>query len=844
MESRIVLVAALVFSLGQRIIPGQAIPSVMPVIPSFPLQAAPTLHISRETDPARPFSVVGPRGALLGRQDGTYEAWIFPWKILSDMSISADMQDYSVPIDVNGCAAWIDVTPAATTVTYSHANFTIQQIMFAPKSAPEGTGVAVLYRIEAIRPMTLTFSFNPAMQRMWPAPSDGHPSPEWVRTQRGADSAKAPGFYILHESLPGHVSALAMPTAEPGILPPYQERPQTWPLQFVLHFDPAKDSGKLFPLLVVLADTPQSAAPDAVAHSLAELDASIPSLYESNAAHFRDLLSSHTSIVTPDAQLNAAFSWAIAAIDQLHVETPSHKDEAFTAGFVGSGDTVRPGFGWFFGRDALWTLYAVNSYGDFHTTQQEIDFLLRHQRADGKIMHEYSQTANEVDWQALPYEYAAADSTPLLLMAMDDYLKISGDVNFVHERWDALSRAWDFETSHVSGDGVYNNTQGTGWVESWVPSMPYQEIYLAELDEQASLAFSDLARATGDANLAANAATRAARIGRAIEQEYFLPGSDFYAFSRNRDGTTDNTPTIFPAVAWWDGTYSLNHSGTMMQRWASSEFSTDWGARILSDKVSFYNPISYHQGSVWPLFTGWLSLAEYRAGQPLAGYASLMQNADLTWSQDLGSVTELLSGQFFQMLGRSTAHQLWSSAMVVTPVLRGIFGLKWNAVSRTITVTPQLPADWNAASVRNVPLGTSSIDLTFTRRGQDWIVNAAGASGIHLDSTVPHSVADGDTLRIPLPAVEVAIPRNLPVSGAITEQMKALYEERTSRSLTLTLAAQGSAEETVYLRENAPGIHVSTGQGSIGPERDGLRPVRVRFPPGEGYVTQTVTFSW
>jgi len=60
-----------------------------------------------------------------------------------------------------------------------------------------------------------------------------------------------------------------------------------------------------------------------------------------------------------------------------------------------------------------------------------------------------------------------------------------------------------------------------------------------------------------------------------------------------------------------------------------------------------------------------------------------MQNADLTWSQDLGSVTELLSGRFFQPLGRSSAHQLWSSAMVISPVVRGLLGLTWD-----VPVTP------------------------------------------------------------------------------------------------------------------------------------------------------------
>ncbi|HTW78630.1 MAG TPA: hypothetical protein VME23_03695 [Terracidiphilus sp.] len=844
MKHRAPLASIVALGLGQVLLPGQR-PPALPAVPAFGLEQGTAMHIAREVDPARPFSVIGPRGALLGQQDGTFEAWIFPWKILSNMRIKAEMQDYPVPIDVNQQAASIDVMPSATILTYTHANFTIRQIMFAPRQPMEGSGVIVLYQIEAIRPMTLTFSFTPQMQRMWPAPSDPQPSPEWVPSQTGEENA-SPGFYILHENFPDHAAALAMPTTEPGILPPYQERPQVWPLEFVLHFDPAKDANTFFPLLITRADTEQGATREALAHSLAALDGAIPALYADNAAYFRNLLMSHASIETPDGDLNAAFSWAITAIDQLRVITPEREGEALTAGFLGSGDSTRPGFGWFFGRDALWTLYAVNSYGDFRTTRQEIEFLIAHQRADGKIMHEYSQTANLVDWQSLPYEYAAADSTPLLLMAANDYLNISGDADFVRSHWDGLARAWSFETSHVSNDGIYNNTQGTGWVENWFHTLPYQEIYLASLDEQASLAFASLARACGHNDLAVAANSRAVEIKHAIEKEYFEPGSGFYAFSVDANGRRDSTPTIFPAVAWWDGTFALDRPETTMQRWASSEFSTDWGTRDVSDQASFYDPISYHEGTVWPLYTGWVSVAEYRAGHELSAYAHLKQNADLTWSQDLGSVTELLSGQFFQVLGRSTAHQLWSSAMVISPVLRGLFGLEWNAASQTLTVNPSLPADWDTATVRRLPFGNSTVDLTFTRHGQELVIEAAGpgASAMHLVTSGAGAKQSGGTLTIPLPAVEVAAPSHLPVFGAETEQLKVLDEQRGNRSLTLTLSAPASSSRIILLRSNAPGIRVTATHAAIGTVRDGVSPVTVTFPEGTGYVTQRVSLSW
>jgi hypothetical protein len=206
-------------------VPLKSIPA-QPAFPLSPLQDA--LSIRRETAPSRPFSVVGPRGAILGQQDGSFELWLVPWKILSNLRISAQMDNYPVPIDVNQHAAFIEVRPDSTIITFSHANFTVREILLAPKQAPDGPGALVLFQIDSVRPMTLTFSFTPNLRRMWPAQSDNRPDPEWIGTDPSG------GFYLLHLNFPDHAAIIAMPTAQPGILQPYQERARFYPLQFVL----------------------------------------------------------------------------------------------------------------------------------------------------------------------------------------------------------------------------------------------------------------------------------------------------------------------------------------------------------------------------------------------------------------------------------------------------------------------------------------------------------------------------------------------------------------------------------------------------------------------------------
>jgi glycogen debranching enzyme len=832
MKSTIVLLLAL------ALFPPQGVAEDLPVLPHFAAEQPGQPLIRSQALPQRPFTVTGPRGALLGQQDGSFEAWIFPWKILSQMHITAQMKDYDVPIDVNQQASSIDVQPGQTTITFSHANFTVREILFAPQHAPDGAGALVFYQIQAVRPMTLTFSFTPNLQRMWPALSDNRPDPEWVKTGQS-------GFYVLHLNLPGEAAAVAMPTAQPAGLTPYQEHPTIYPLQFLIHFDPATDAQKMYPLLMTVGETPAASRTSALASSLKALDTGFAQLYRDTQDHFQKFAETHLSIETPDQTLNQAFCWAEVAIDQLRVETsPSHAETALVAGFYSSGDSTRPGFGWFFGRDALWTLYAVNSYGDYQTTRDELNFLIKRQSPEGKMMHEWSQTADLVDWRSLPYPYASADATPLFLMAGNDYLNVSGDTSFIQANWEALARAWKFETSHDSdGDGIYENTEGTGWVESWPPGMPHQEIYLAALDQQASTAMAALARVTGHVEIAQQAETRAAKIGAAIEKEYLLPDGSFYAFSRNPDGSTDPSPTIFPAVAFWDGSYRLQHAAPMLDRWASAEFSTDWGARDLSPKVSFFDPISYHQGTVWPLYTGWAALSEYRNGRSLSAYAHLMQNADLTWAQDPGAVTELLSGEFFAPLGRSTSHQLWSSAMVISPVLRGVFGLAWDAAAKKLMVTPALPAEWDEAKLHHLPLGKADFDLQMKREGTSLLVRANG--DVVLGSLTPGSSVSSGLLRIPLPAVEVGIPHTLPQPGAVTQQMKVLDQQYSSNQLTLRLSAIAGTHQAIDLRVNDPKAKVHLEGAEIAnPNNSSLRTLQVDFGAGDGYVEKTVKITW
>jgi hypothetical protein len=250
----------------------------------------------------------------------------------------------------------------------------------------------------------------------------------------------------------------ARPTRHPGSIPGAAPRA---PGAAEASFDPKTDSDPFFPLLMVMEQPGSEPAQD-----LAALSARLPRLYAESEDYYRHFFDTRLSAETPDHRFDDALRWAAIAIDQGRVRLGD--ETGLVAGYDESGDSARPGFGWFFGRDALWTSYAINGYGDFELTRQALEFLIRRQRSDGKIMHQYSQTGGLVDWKTRPYFYAAADSTSLFVMAMEDYVNVSGDIDLLQANWDAVRRAWGFTRAHDSdGDGIYENTEGTGWVESW-----------------------------------------------------------------------------------------------------------------------------------------------------------------------------------------------------------------------------------------------------------------------------------------------------------------------------------------------------------------------------------------
>jgi glycogen debranching enzyme len=816
-------------------------------VPLFPLRSS-GLELSRPVTAGAFYDVAGRRAAAFGYETRGMEAWVYPLKLIDDFRLSFRLEGYPLDIDGAGILSYVTVRPEATIFTYSHAAFTVRQILFAPLREP---GLVMLLDVDSTLPLVVSGSFRPALALMWPA---------GLQTgDLGWDEDEA--LYTITEETKRFAAIIGAPGAQDLSVMPYQEEPRDVPARFVVNVPLERMRTHYLPIVVAAgisgglkvdaADVTSEKEDEARNQAKAtyyRLLASARELYEANVAHYEALQKRTAWIRSPDPRLDSAFSWAKVGIDKGVVENPL-LGTGLVAGFRTSGQSERPGFAWLFGRDALWTVPAVNAYGDFALTRDALEFLRTHQRADGKVTHEVSQSATLIPWfTAFEYPWKSADATPLYVSAQADYWRSSGDLPFLRAAWDSVVRAWRFTAgTDADGNGLVDNTKiGHGWVEGGALYPPHEEIYLQGVWIAACRDMGETAEAMGDATLAGEARAWAERTRAATEKTFWLADRGFYGFATKKppeklpvkaqpgpqrarrqqrleelvSKSFMDEDTVFPAVPLWWGVLDPARAQSQIDHLASAALATDWGHRSLSSRSRLYDPISYHNGSVWPLFTGWASLAAYRHGRPAPGYQALMANALLTFPGALGYVTELLSGDYNTAFSRSSHHQVWSEAMVVTPLLRGLLGMDVGQGGRLLTLAPRLPATWDRFDAGQLPAGEGRYDLTLRRSPGRLVVRLARIG------------TPGALERLVLAP---AFPLDARVQDVTVNGRSARMQARRTgdvQQAEVSVASPAAVTEVVFRYAEGTDVHVEAEAPLPGQRSQGLRVLRARAEGG------------
>jgi hypothetical protein len=278
---------------------------------------------------------------------------------------------------------------------------------------------------------------------------------------------------------------------------------------------------------------------------------------------------------------------------------------------------------------------------------------------------------------------------------------------------------------------------------------------------------------------------------------------------------------------------------------------------------------------VWPLFTGWASVGEYRYHREFPAYTNLRSNALLGLDGALGHFTEVLSGDYYQSFATSSPHQIWSAAMVISPILRGMLGLRSDAIKHEITLAPHLPADWTSLAIRNVHLGNVSagfkysktadsiaLDISRTGSGDFWLQFSPAFSprahvisvqlngkplpfkmqpnnnDQHLDVRLPLNTSPNRLVIRVKDDFGLSLTNELPHLGSASRGLRVIAESWDSSKMQLTLEVSGLAgaqyEMDIW---NAPQISFAEG-ASV--NKMGKLEITMPQGPADSYVPQKI----
>jgi glycogen debranching enzyme len=805
---------------------------------------------------------VGQKSAVFGDESGTVEAWAYPLKLFRDFSLIFHVNAHDIPAAT--LARTVVVRPESTSLIYVGDTFRVTETFVAPVHE---AGLIVRMEIETETPLEIEAVFRRDFQLEWPAGLGA--------TWENWDTARH--AFVFGEEQKAYAAVLGSPSAA-VTLQEANTNYATFPLSgFRLG---SSSKGRDTKLIVVAASSNGAAEADATYKKLTEQAAALEA---DSAQYYAGYLERTVKVQLPDAELQKAYDWSRISVLQGLVANAKY-GTGLIAGYRASGDSQRPGFAWFFGRDALWTSFALDSEGDYESTKTALEFLTQFQREDGRIPHEIAQTAYLVDWfKKYPYGFASADATPLYIIAMEEYVRASGDVVFAREHWNNAHKAYEFLRSTYGPAGLPRNFGvGHGWVEGG-PLLPIEsELYQSGLGAEAIRCLSELAKQTGHGEEAKSLSDEFVAQRAKVNQTFWMEEKRYYGFGINQENKDVSEATVLSTVPMWFGVLDAVHSKQTIRELASVNHATDWGMRIISDQSLLYSAGGYHFGSVWPLFTGWAAVGEYRYHQVQAGLQNLRANALLALDGSPGHVTEVLSGTYYQGLSTASPHQIWSAAMVVSPVLKGLFGLDEDALTHTLTLAPALPANWNMFSLQDVHVGSAAADIKFQRSDDEMTleVRRSGTGDLFLEFApalslraevtavtlngrpIGFKVQPNDTdqhlqVRFPVyggPSVlrvqlrhdfTVSYLSRLPQLGGRSEGLRVLSENWSSARDELTLSVEGIAGKPYELAVSSAKEIASVEGGTLRKNSNVVEAMIVKPSSGkDAYVRSTLIFRF
>lgn len=450
-------------------------------------------------------------------------------------------------------------------------------------------------------------------------------------------------------------------------------------------------------------------------------------------------------LTTPDKALVDTLRQSIDDLSTLRIFDPEHPDHP----------VIAAGAPWFmalFGRDSLLTsmmLLPLDSSLAVGTLTTLSAFLgATHdpltEEQPGRVPHEVRfGPAGTLALGGQNAYYGSADATPLFVVAVGELWRwqpalVGPDLVQAADR--ALD--WMLTDGDPDHDGFIEYSRATdrglanqGWKDSWDGinfadgSMAEAPIALAEVQAYAYAAYrarAQIADALGDHDGSIRWRDQAARLRTAFNEAFWLPEQGWYAVGLDRDKRPIDALTSNNGHCLWAGIADADKADRVAAHLLSPQMSTGWGIRTLGAGMGAYNPMSYHNGSVWPHDTAICVSGLARYGHLTAAHDVALGLLDAAHAFG-GRMPELFAGfprADFPVpvpYPAACAPQAWAAAAPIE-VIRTLLGLEPTADG--LECHPSVPGRLLPLHLRQVPCRGDRYDVEVDQHGGH--VRAAG----------------------------------------------------------------------------------------------------------------------
>jgi glycogen debranching enzyme len=455
---------------------------------------------------------------------------------------------------------------------------------------------------------------------------------------------------------------------------------------------------------------------------------------------------------TSNGQINA---WVNRAVSDLHMMTTELPTGAYPYAGV-------PWFNTPFGRDGIITALEclwlrprlARGVLAYLAGTQATQIIPEQDAEPGKILHEI-RNGEMAALKEMPFGryYGSVDATPLFVLLAGAYFERTGDRTFVESLWPNVEAAlqWIDRYGDADGDGFVEYQRHSadgllhqGWKDSGdaifhADGSPVRgPIALCEVQAfvyAARRAAAALAAELGHKGRSLELTRQAEALRLQFEQTFWCEELSTYALALDGDKRLCRVRTSNAGQCLFTGIASPEHARRVARTLLAPESFSGWGVRTVAASESRYNPMGYHNGSVWPHDNALiaLGLAHYGlADKALQIWTGLFE-AGLYF--DLHRMPELFCG-FPQDPGEgpvlypvACAPQAWSAASVFL-LFQACLGLEIHGLEAQIRFTrPQLPASLGELRIHNLEVAGATVDLLLVRHEQDVGVNVLRREG-------------------------------------------------------------------------------------------------------------------